>query len=128
MNKIHGLFRHHDPPIANQKNRSIGAVIQGCEPEKHTSLILGGQLEILSIQLAEIPNTKISKRWYLIEIRNHTGFCLIDRGTAISGAALRHGFDQSTMFTNNISCVLGHVCVEHHDSNHPADFVYSTFG
>jgi hypothetical protein len=31
------------------------------------------------------------------------------------------------MFTNNISCVHGHVCVEHHDSNHPADFVYSTF-
>ena len=127
MNEIHGLFRHHEPPIANQKSRSIGAVTQGSKPEKHTSLILGGKLEIPSIQLAKIPDTKTSKRWYLIEIKNPSGFCLIDRDTVISGAALCHGIDQSTMFTNNISCVLGHVCVEHHDSNHPADFIYGTF-
>ena len=28
--------------------------------------------------------------WYLVGVRNHTGFCLADDNAVISGAALRH--------------------------------------
>ena len=40
---------------------------------------------------------------------------MIDRNAVISGAALRHSIDQSTMSTNNIPFVLWHVCIEHQD-------------
>jgi hypothetical protein len=46
----------------------MGAVSENSEPQKHTSLVLGRQLEILAIQLAKILYTKTPKRRQRIKI------------------------------------------------------------
>jgi len=40
MNEIHGLLCRHKPQVAIQKNLSMGAIAEGSESEKYTSMIL----------------------------------------------------------------------------------------
>jgi len=79
MDKIHCFLRHYNAPIADQKNRSnrvdfrpsgidIGAISESSEPQKHTSLVLGRQLEILAIQFAKISYAETPKRRQRIKI------------------------------------------------------------
>jgi len=62
VNEIHSLFSNNKTSFANHKDRSIGTLLHGSEPQEDTSLIFRRKLEIFTIQLRKVTETKTSKR------------------------------------------------------------------
>jgi len=68
MDEIHCFLRHYNAPIADQKNRSIGAVSESSESQKYASRVFGRQLEILAINFAKLSYAETPKRRQRIKI------------------------------------------------------------
>ena len=91
MNKVHSLLSSSKLSIANHKNRSVGILLQGSEPQEDTSLNIEGY----------DWNPK-HPGGIAIKIKKRIDLYLVNRNTGIRRAVLNSRNENSTVFVDKI--------------------------